>query len=170
MSSVIKEHCRRDPRNRPHAQHGLSPWTGRHLAVLNGSTTMTVVEDPQPGSRGSMRIPSADDVLIAAIGLVLAGAGLTEAATFPNGHAAGTGFVAARVVGAAHPRVTVTWYEDGKATDGPDGPAGKLHDCERALRRAGFHVEYTAANTVGYLLAWQSGRSTAYLSRALRRR
>jgi hypothetical protein len=114
--------------------------------------------------------PSADDVLVTAIGLVLAGAGLPEAATLPNGHAAGTGFAAARVIGAAHPRAAVTWYEDGKTTGGLDGSAGKLHDCEQALRRAGFHVEYTAANTGGYLLAWQSGRSTAYLSRVLRRR
>jgi hypothetical protein len=88
----------------------------------------------------------------------------------PNGHAAGTGFVAARVVGAAHPRAAVTWYEDGKPTGDLDGPTGKLRDCEWALRRAGFQVEYTAANTGGYLLAWQSGRSTAYLSRVLRRR
>jgi hypothetical protein len=111
---------------------------------------MTVVEDPRLGSRGSARIPSAGDVLIAAIGLVLTGAGLPEAVTLLNGHAAGTGFVAARVVGAAHPRAAVTWYEDGKPTGGPDGPAGKLHGCEQALRRAGFHVEYTAANTGGY--------------------
>jgi hypothetical protein len=130
---------------------------------------MTVVGDPRPGPRGSARIPSADDVLVAAIELVLAGAGLPKAAVARSGQAAGTGFLAAPMEGVAHPRVTVTWYEDGKATDGPDGPAGRLRDCERALRRAGFQIEHTAANTAGYLLAWQSGRSTAYLSRVLRR-
>jgi len=102
---------------------------------------MTVVEDPRPGSRGSARIPSSDDVLVAAIGLVLVGTGLPKAAIARNGHAAGTGFLAAPMEGVAHPRVTVTWYEDGKATDGPDGPAGKLCDCEQALRRAGFQAE-----------------------------
>ena len=123
-------------------------------------------EGRRPGSRGDALTPSADDVLVTAIGLVLAGAGLPEAATLPNGHEAGTGFVAARVVEAAHPRATVTWYEDGKPTGDPDGPAGKLRDCERALRRAGFHAEYTAADTGGYLLTWRRGRATAYLSRA----
>jgi hypothetical protein len=103
--------------------------------------------------------PSADDVLVTAIGLVLAGAGLPEAATLPNGQAAGTGFVAARVIGAAHPRAAVTWYEDDKATGGPDGPAGKLRDCKQALRRAGFHVEYTTEITGGCLLAWRKRRS-----------
>jgi hypothetical protein len=82
-------------------------------------------------------MPSADDVLIAAIELVLTGAELPEAGTLPNGHTPGTGFVAASVAGAAHPRAAVTWYEDGKPTGGPDGLAGKLRDCERALRRAG---------------------------------
>jgi hypothetical protein len=115
-------------------------------------------------------IPSADDVLVIAIGLVLAGAGLLETATAQNGHAAGTGFLAVLVTGAAHPRATVTWYEDGKPTGDPDGPTGKLRDCEHALRRAGFHVEYTAANTGGCLLAWQTSRSTPYLSRAAPRR
>jgi hypothetical protein len=131
---------------------------------------MTVVEDPRPGSRGSAQIPPADEVLVAAIELVLAGAGLPKAAVARKGHAAGTGFLATPVEDVTDPRVTVTWYEDGKATDGPDRPAGKLRDCERALHRAGFQVEYTAANTGGRLLAWQSGRSTAYLSRFLRRR
>jgi hypothetical protein len=111
-------------------------------------------------------IPPANDVLVTAIGLVLAGAGIPEAATLRNGHGPGTGFLVAPVTGAAHPRAAVTWYEDGKLTGDPDEPTGKLLDCERALRRAGFHVEYTAANTGGYLLAWQSGRSTAYLSGA----
>jgi hypothetical protein len=115
--------------------------------------------------------PSADDVLVTAIRLVLAGAGLQEAATLPNGHAAGTGFWAARVVEAKDPRATVTWYDDGKPSDGLDEPTEKLRDCEQALRRAGFHVEYTAADTGGYLLAWQRGRATAYFSRVeLRRR
>lgn len=129
---------------------------------------MTVVEDPEPGPRGSGRLPSPDDVLAAAIELVLAGTGLPKAVVAGKGQATGTGFLATPMEGVAHPRVTVTWYEDGEAADGPDGPAEKLRDCDRALRRAGFQVEYTVANTGGYLLAWQSGRSTAYLPRALR--
>jgi hypothetical protein len=131
---------------------------------------MTVVEDPRPGSRGNTRMPSADAVLVPAIELVLVGAGLPKAALGRDGHATGTGFLAAPVEGAAHPRVTVTWYEDDKPTGRPEGPAGKLRDCEQALRRAGFLVEYTAEGTSGYLFAWRSGRSTAYLSRAIRRR
>lgn len=130
---------------------------------------MTVVEDPEPGPRGSGRLPSADDVLVAAVELVLAGTGLPKAAVAGNGQATGTGFLATPMEGVAHPRVTVTWYEDGKASDGPDGLTEKLRDCERALRRAGFQVERAAAETGGYLLAWQSGRSTAYLPRILRR-
>jgi hypothetical protein len=120
-----------------------------------------VVEGPRPGSRGETRIPSADDVLIAAIGLVLAGAGLPQVVTLRNGHEAGTGFAAAPVAGAAPSRAAVTWHEDGKPTGDPDRSAGKLRDCEQALRRAGFHVEYMAANAGRYLLAWQSGRSAA---------
>jgi hypothetical protein len=128
-----------------------------------------VVGDPKPGPRGSARLPSAQDVLVSAIELVLAGTGLSNAAVTRKGQATGTGFLAAPMGGVAHPRVRVTWYEDSKAADGPDGPAEKLRDCERALRRAGFQVEYTAADTGGYLLAWQGGRSTAYLPRTLRR-
>jgi hypothetical protein len=119
---------------------------------------MTVVEDPRPGSRGGTRILSADDVLVAAIGLVLAGAGLPEAAISPDGHAAGTGFVAARVVRAAYPHAAVTWFEDGGPTGDPGGPAGGLRDCERALSRAGFHTEYRADSTGGYLLACRKRR------------
>jgi len=130
---------------------------------------MTVVEDPEPGPRGNARLPSADDVLVSAIELVLAGTGLPKAAVARKGQATGTGFLVAPVEGMVQPRVTVTWYEDGKAADGPDGPAERLRDCEQALRRAGFQVEHTAADTGGYLLAWQSGRSTAYLPRILRR-
>jgi hypothetical protein len=48
----------------------------------------------------------------------------------------------------------VTWYEDGE----PAGPTGKLRDCEQALRRAGFRVEYTAEATGGCLLAWRRPR------------
>jgi len=130
-----------------------------------------VNEGRRPGSRGDALTPSADDVLVTAIGLVLAGAGLPEAATLPNGHAAGTGFVVARAVGAKDPRATVTWYEDGKPADGLDEPTEKLRNCEQALRRAGFHVECTAADTGEYLLAWQRGRAMAYFSRVeLRRR
>jgi hypothetical protein len=131
---------------------------GRHLTVLDGSKAMTVVEDPRPGSRGGTRIPSPDDVLIAAIGLVLAAAaGLPEAAIPHNGHGTATGFLAARVAGAAHSRAAVTWYEDGKPSGAPDGPSGKLRDCERALRRAGFQVEYTGEITAGCLTVWRKG-------------
>jgi hypothetical protein len=118
-------------------------------------------------------MPSADDVLVAAIELALTGAGLPQAATSPDGHATATGFAVALVAGAAAPRAAVTWYEDGLPAGGPDGPAGKLRDCEQALRRAGFHVEYTAADTGGHLLAWHGDRSAAYLSSSvsvLRRR
>jgi hypothetical protein len=93
--------------------------------------------------------------LIAAIELALTGAEMPQATTLPNGQATGTGFVAVPVAGAAYPRASVTWYEDGKPTCGPDGPAGKLRDCEQALRRAGFHVEYTTEATAGCLLAWR---------------
>jgi hypothetical protein len=128
---------------------------------------MTVADDPRPGSRGSTRIPSGGDVLIAAIDLVLTGAGLHKAAVrHGQSYAAETGFLVAPVTGAAYPHAMVTWREDGMPTGDPDGPAGKLRDCERALRRAGFHVEYTTGSTGGCLLAWQGGRSTAYLSGA----
>jgi hypothetical protein len=116
-------------------------------------------------------MPSADDVLVAAIELALTGAGLPQAATLPDGHATGTGFAVALVAGAAAPRAAVTWYEDGLPAGGPDGPAGKLRDCEQVLRLAGFHVEYTTETTHGYLLAWRRGTATAYFSRvALRRK
>jgi hypothetical protein len=98
-------------------------------------------------------MPSADGVLVAAIGLVLTGAGLSEMAALQNGHETGTGFLAVPVTGAATPRAAVTWYEDGMPAGGPDEPAGMLRDCERALRRAGFHVEYATQSTGGYLLA-----------------
>jgi hypothetical protein len=65
--------------------------------------------------------------------------------------------VARSVGGAAHPRAMVTWYEDGKPSSDPDEPAGKLRDCERALCRAGFQVEYTAEITGGCLLVWRKG-------------
>ncbi len=121
-------------------------------------------------------MPSADGVLVAAIGLVLTGAELPEAATRQDGDDAGTGFLAIPVTGAAHPRAAVTWYEDGKPTCGTDGSAGKLRDCEQALRRAGFQVNYTAEGTAGCLFAWRlRGRSRdstigAYSSRASARR
>jgi hypothetical protein len=87
-------------------------------------------------------MPSADGVLVAAIGLVLTRAGLPELATLQNGHTTGTGFLAVLVTGEAAPSAAVTWYEDGQPPVGPAGPTGKLRDCEQALRRAGFHVEY----------------------------
>jgi hypothetical protein len=120
---------------------------------------MTVAEGRRPGSRGSTQMPSADDVLVAAIELVLTGTGLPKAAVARNGNGAGTGFLAAPVEGVAHPRATVTWYEDGKPSSDPDGPAEKLRDCEQALRRAGFHVEYTTKTTGGCLLAWRRART-----------
>lgn len=73
-------------------------------------------------------MPSADGVLVAAIELVLTGAGLPEAATLQNGDGAGTGFLALPVAGGVAPRAAVTWYEDGKPIAGPDGPAGRLRD------------------------------------------
>lgn len=119
---------------------------------------MTVVEDPRPGSRGSTRIPSADGVLVAAIGLVLTGAGLPEAATHQNRDGAGTGFLAIPVAGEVPPRAAVSWYEDGEPTCGTDVLAGKLRNCEQALRRAGFHVEYATQSTGERLLARRGTR------------
>jgi hypothetical protein len=104
-------------------------------------------------------MPSADGVLVAAIGLVLTGAGLPEAATHQGADGAGAGFLAIPVAGTTFPRAAVTWYEDGKPTGGPDGPAGKLRDCEQALRRAGFHVEYTTETVGGPLLAGRRTRT-----------
>jgi hypothetical protein len=103
-------------------------------------------------------MPSADDVLIAATEPALTGAQLPQAASSPDGHATGTGFAVASVTGAATPHAAVTWYEDGMPADGPDGPAGKLRACERALRRAGFYVEYATQSTGGCLLARRGTR------------
>jgi hypothetical protein len=100
-------------------------------------------------------MPSADGVLVAAIGLVLTGAGLPEAATLRNGDAAGTGFLAVTLAGETRSRAAVSWYEDGTPAGGADVPAGKLRDCERALLRAGFHVEYAAETGDGCLVAWR---------------
>jgi hypothetical protein len=104
-------------------------------------------------------MPSPGDVLIAAIGLVLTGAGLPEAATRQDWDDFGTGFLAVPVTGAETPRAAVAWYEDSKPTGGADAPAGKLRDCEQALRRAGFHVEYTTEGTGGRLLVWRRRRT-----------
>jgi hypothetical protein len=98
-------------------------------------------------------MPLADVVLVAAIGLVLTGAGLSEATAHQDD--AGTGFLAVPVTGAATPRASVAWYEGGKPTSRMDAPAGKLRDCEQALRRAGFGVEYTTETAGGCLLAWR---------------
>jgi hypothetical protein len=112
----------------------------------------------RPGSRGGTLMPSADDVLAAAIGLVLAGAGFPEVAILAN-RACGRDRVPGHLgPGAAHPCASVTRYDDGKPAGAPDEPAGKLLDCERALRRAGFRVEYKAEGTAGYLLTWRKGR------------
>lgn len=111
-----------------------------------------------PGAQGVPRMPSADDVLVAAIELVLAGAGLPNATVAGDGHPAGTGFMVASVTGAAHPRAAITCYEDGKPTGDPDAPAAKLRDCEQALRNAVFHVEFLAETTGGCLLAWRRTR------------
>jgi hypothetical protein len=62
------------------------------------------------------------------------------------------------VAGAATPHAAATWYEDGMPAGGPDGPAGKLDACEQAIRRAGFHVEYTTEAAGGCLLAWRKAR------------
>jgi hypothetical protein len=104
-------------------------------------------------------MPSADGVLVAAIELVLAGAGLPRAAVARNGHAPGTGFLTVRVAGSAYPRTAITWYEDGKSTGDPDAPAGRLRDCEQTLLKAGFHVEFTTETTSGCLLAWRRTRT-----------
>lgn len=103
-------------------------------------------------------MPSADGVLVAAIGLVLTGAGLPEVTTLQNGHRTGTGFLAVLVTGEAEPRAAVTWYEDGLPAGGTGEPAGKLRDCQRALRRAGFHVEYATRGTGECLLARRGTR------------
>lgn len=104
-------------------------------------------------------MPSADDVLAAAVGLVLTGAGLPEAAALPDGLGTGTGFLACPAPAGVDPRAAVTWYEDGRPAGGADAPAGRLRDCEQALRRAGFHVEYTTSETTGgCLLAWRRTR------------
>jgi hypothetical protein len=105
----------------------------------------------RPGSRGVARIPSAGDVLVYAIGLALTGAGLPEADTLPDGHAAGTGFLAVPLAGETRSRAAVTWYEDG-------APAGRIRDCERALLRAGFDVEYAAEAAGGRLFVWRRSR------------
>lgn len=130
----------------------------RHAPGSGRGEPMTVVEGPRPGSWGGTRMPSADDVLLEAIGLVLTGAGLPEAAILSNGLGTGTGSWPPlwRV---RRTRAAVTWYEDGKSARDTDAPAGKLRDCEQALRRAGFHVEYTTETTGGCLLAWRRTRT-----------
>lgn len=77
----------------------------------------------------------------------------------PNGQATGTGFVAVPMAGAAYPRAAVTWHEDSKPTVDPAGPTGRLRECEQALRRAGFHVEYPTEATGGCLLVWRRTRT-----------
>jgi hypothetical protein len=84
------------------------------------------------------------------------GAGLPEAAAPGAGREARTGFLAAPAEGAAHPRVSVTWQEGGKSSDGRlDRPSEELRLCEQALRRAGFRVEFRAEAAGGCLLAWR---------------
>lgn len=117
-----------------------------------------MAEGTRPGLRGIARIPSADGVLVAAIGLVLTGAGLPGVATFRTGEATGTGFLAVTLAGEERPRAAVTWYEDGSLAVGPDAPAGRIGDCERALLRAGFHVEYAPGTAGGGLVAWRRSR------------
>jgi hypothetical protein len=117
-----------------------------------------VGEGRRPGSRGVARIPSPGDVLVYAIGLALAGAGLPEAAALPDGHAAGTGFLTVALAGETRLRAAVTWYEDGTPTGGPGAPAGRIRDCERALLRAGFDIEYAAEAAGGCLFVWRRSR------------
>jgi hypothetical protein len=125
---------------------------------VRAATLMAVVDGPRPGSWGGARIPAADGVLVAAVGLVLTGAGLPEVAILRDGEAAGTGFLAVALAGEARPRAAVTWYEDGMLAGGPDAPAGRIGDCERALLRAGFRVEYAAGTAGGCLVAWRRSR------------
>lgn len=114
---------------------------------------MTVVEGSRFGSRGRAQIPSADDVLIAAIELVLTGAGLPKALEMRHRHEPETGFVIEPVAGAGHTRAVIAWREEGEPVAATAEPAGKLSDCEQALRRAGYHVEYTTEINGGCLLA-----------------
>jgi hypothetical protein len=159
-----------DPMPMPEVPAGDPPPT----AAAKGASRLLDVAagvDSHPSSRGGAQMPPADDVLIAAIELALTGAGLPKAAEVRDKHAVGTGFSVVPVAGAAYPRAAVTWYEADEPVADPAGTAGRLRDCEQALRRAGFHVEYTAADTGDHLLAWQRGRATAYFSRVeLRRR
>jgi hypothetical protein len=43
-------------------------------------------------------------------------------------------------------------------TGGPDTSAGRIGDCERALLRAGFHVEYAGGTAGECLVAWRRSR------------
>lgn len=121
---------------------------------------MTAVSEESSAGRrrGVARIPSAGDVLVYAIVLALTGAGLPEADTLPDGHAAGTGFLAVPRAGETRSRAVVTWYEDGTPTGVPGAPAGRIRDCERALLRAGFDVEYAAETAGGCLIASRRSR------------
>lgn len=80
------------------------------VAEIASDTGVRVVT--AAGASSSAQMPSADDVLIAAIELALTGTELPQAATLPNGQATGTGFVAVPMAGAAYPRAAVTWHED----------------------------------------------------------
>jgi hypothetical protein len=104
-------------------------------------------------------MPSADDVLVAAIELVLTGAGLPKVTVAGDGHPVGTGFLAAPVEGGALPRASVTWHENGVPAGASDSPAGKLRNCEQALRRAGFHVENSTETTGECLLTRRGTRA-----------
>jgi hypothetical protein len=104
-------------------------------------------------------MPSADDVLVAAIELALTGAEMPQAATLPDGQATGTEFVVVPVTGAAYPRAAITWHEDGKPAVRPAGPTGRLRDCEQALLRAGFRVDYTTEAPGGRLIVWARART-----------
>jgi hypothetical protein len=95
---------------------------------------------------------------VAAIELVLSGAGLPKVGLVHDGHPAGAGFQVVPLTGAAKTYAAVSWYKDGKPGKASDGLAEMLGACERALRRAGFHVEYQVEASVEFLRAWRESR------------
>jgi hypothetical protein len=114
--------CHRTAAGQTHTQPNPPPSSTRHHfnpARLN------------PGSQGSTRIPSADDVRVAAIELVLSGAGLPKVGLVHDGHPAGAGFQVVPLTGAAKTYAAVSWYKDGKPGKASDGLAEMLGACER---------------------------------------
>lgn len=103
---------------------------------------MTVVKSRSPAQEGA-EWPPADGVLVAAIGLALAGPGLPEAATDHNGDGAGAGFPAVPLKGAKTARCDHL-VRGCKPTGDTEASVRTFRDCEQALSRARVHVEYTA--------------------------